>query len=366
MTAFTRRNFLKTSVIGGVAATFVRPFDILAATGKQESAGPRVALTTGNNRADMAFRALQPFSKEIAQSIGKRRVILKPNIVNTNVQLASTHVDTLEGVLEFLKSIGKTENVIIAESAANGPALDGYNNCGYFRMADKYGVKLVDLDQQPFDVVYVFDEKDFKPHAARLSHMMLDPDSYIVSVARMKTHDRVFATLSLKNVVFGAPIKDNGFSFDPSSKKGTTTHKPILHGSGFRGINYNLYAMSRQLHPHLAIVDGFEGMEGNGPNDGTPVDHKVCIAGLDWLSVDRVGIELMGIDFANVGYLNFCNQTVLGTGDLSKIQIIGESLNDHRKTYKLSDNFKDQLIWKNPVSQNLTESPNPKFRLSYT
>jgi uncharacterized protein (DUF362 family) len=124
--------------------------------------------------------------------------------------------------------------------------------------------------------------------------------------------------------------------------------------------------MSRLLNPDLALVDGFEGMEGNGPNDGTPVDHKVCIAGLDWLSVDRVGIELMGIDFANVGYLNFCSQTGLGIADLSKIQVIGESMDNHRKTYKLSDNFKDQLIWKNPVSQNLTESPNPKFRLSYT
>ena len=103
MTAYTRRNFLKTSVIGGVAATFVRPFDAFSITGKQESSGSRVSLTTGNNRADMAFRALQPFSKEIARSIGKRRVILKPNNVNTNVQLASTHVDTLEGILEFLK-----------------------------------------------------------------------------------------------------------------------------------------------------------------------------------------------------------------------------------------------------------------------
>src|ERR1035437_851356 len=293
MTAFTRRNFLRTSIIGCVAATCIKPFDTLAAFGKQGQYDARIALTTGDNRADMAFRALQPLSKEIAQAIGGRRVILKPNNVSINIPLTSTHVDTLEGILEFLKSIGKTGNTIIAESAANGPTLEGFKNYGYFTLADKYGVKLVDLDQDQIDIVHVFDEKDFKPHAARLSHMMLDPDSYIVSVARMKTHDRVFATLSVKNIVFGSPIKDNGFSFDPSSKHGTTTYKPILHGSGFRGINYNLYAMSRQLHPHLAIVDGFEGMEGNGPNDGTPVDHKVCIAGLDWLSVDRVGIELM-------------------------------------------------------------------------
>jgi len=366
MTTFSRRNFLKTSVVGGLAATCLKPYDTFAAFGKQEQYSARVAITSGDNRADIAFRALKPFSGEIAQSIGNRRVILKPNNVNIDVQLASTHVDTLEGILEFLKSIGKAGNVVIAESAANGPTLDGFKNFGYFRLADKYGVKLVDLDQEPYDIIYVFDEKDFKPHAVRISHLMLDPGSFIVSVARMKTHDRVFATLSLKNIVFGSPVKDRGFTFSSSSKKGTVSDKPIMHGSGFRGINYNLYSMSQQLHPHLAVIDGFQGMEGNGPNDGTPVDHRVCVSGLDWLAADRVGIELMGIEFSNIGYLNFCNQTGRGTADLNKIQIIGESINAHKKSYKLSDNFKDQLIWKNPVSQNLTTNQNPNFRLSYT
>jgi len=366
MTTFTRRNFIRTSVIGGVAATCIKPFDTLAAFGKQEQFASRVALTTGDNRADMAFRALQPFGKGIANAIGNKRVILKPNNVSINIPLTSTHVDTLEGILEFLKSIGKTGNVIIAESAANGPTIDGFKNYGYFRLADKYSVKLVDLDQQPFDIVHVFDEKDFRPHKVRVSHLMLDPDSFIVSVARMKTHDRVLATLSLKNIVVGAPIKDPGFTFSSSSKPGAISDKPLMHGSGFRGINYNLYAMSRQLHPHLAVIDGFEGMEGNGPNDGTPVDHRVCVAGLDWLAADRVAIELMGINFTNVGYLNFCSQTGAGIADLNKIQIIGETINSHRKTYKLSDNFKDQLIWMNPVSQNNMEPQYPGFPISYT
>lgn len=366
MTAFTRRNFLKTSVIGAAGIACVKPFDSFALRGSEESISSKVALTTGNNRADLAFRALQPFSKEIAQAIGKRKIVLKPNNVNINVPLASTHVDTLEGILEFLKSIGKTENVIIAESAANGPTLDGFENFGYFRMADKYHVKLIDLDQQPFDIIHVFDEKDFKPHAVRMSHLMLDPHSFIVSVARMKTHDRVFATLSLKNIVFGSPIKDKGFGFGSTRKAGTNSDKPIMHGSGFRGINYNLYSMSRQLHPHLAVIDGFEGMEGNGPNDGTPVDHRICIASTDWLAADRVGIELMGIDFANVGYMNFCKETNLGVADLDKIQIIGESINDHKKAYKLSDNHKAQLIWKYPVLEDVSEIPKSGFRLSYS
>jgi uncharacterized protein (DUF362 family) len=366
MTSFSRRSFLKTTVIGGVAAVCIKPLYTFGSVYQQESFNSRVALTTGDNRADLVFRALKPFSEEIRRSIGDKRVVIKPNIVNINIQLASTHADTLEGILEFLKSIGKSENAVIAESAANGPTFDGFENFGYLHLADKYGVKFIDLDQEPFDVIYVFDEKDFRPHAVRISHLMLDPRSYIVSAARMKTHDRVFATLSLKNIVLGSPIKDRGFTFSDSRKAGTVSDKPILHGNGFRGLNYNLYTMSRQLHPHLAVIDGFEGMEGNGPNDGTPVNHRICVAGTDWLATDRVGIELMGIDFANVGYMNFCNQTGLGTGDLSKIQIIGESINAHRKIYKLSDNFKDQLIWKNPVSQKLNDTSKSNFRLSYT
>jgi uncharacterized protein (DUF362 family) len=347
-----RRNFLKTSLAGGMAIAISRPLNSFSPLIRMpEPIMPSsVGLTTGNNRADLAFRALRPFSKQVKAAIGKKRVVIKPNNVSIDIQLASTHADTLEGILEFLKSIGKLENAVIAESAANGPTLDGFSNFGYNRLADKYKVKLIDLDQQSYDTIFVFDEKDFRPHAVRMSHLLLDPDSYIISSARMKTHDRVVATLSLKNIVFGAPIKDIGFTYGSNRKAGSKIDKPIVHGSGFRGINYNLYSLARQLHPHLSVIDGFEGMEGQGPNSGTPVDHRICIASTDWLAADRVGIEVMGIDFSRVGYLNFCADAGLGVADLSKIEVIGEKISDHIKTYKLSKNIDAQMVWKEKAS----------------
>lgn len=346
-----RRNFLKTSLAGGIGIACYKPltkFESFISPAAMASSS--VGLTTGDNKADLAYRALQPFSKQIRAEIGKRRVVIKPNNVSIDIPLASTHADTLEGILEFLSSIGKLQNAVIAESAANGPTLEGFSNLGYNRLAQKYKVQLIDLDQQPFDTIYVFDEKDFRPHPVRMSHMLLDPDSYIISSARMKTHDRVVATLSLKNIVFGAPIKDIGFAYGPKRKEGTKIDKPIVHGSGFRGINYNLYALARQLHPHLSVIDGFEGMEGNGPNNGLPVDHRICVASTDWLAADRVGIELMGIDFSRVGYLNFCADAGLGTADLSKIEVIGERISDHIKTYQLSKNIEAQMVWKEKVN----------------
>jgi uncharacterized protein (DUF362 family) len=343
----TRRNFLRTSLMGGLALAYSAPLSRIETLIAPAEISARVALTTGESRADMTFRALKPFSDQIRQAIGKKRVVIKPNNVSIDIPLASTHSETIEGILEFLKSINKLSDVVIAESAANGSTLEGFSNFGYNRLAGKYKIKLVDMDQEKVDVLYVFNEKDFRPHPVRMSRLLLDPDSYIISAARMKTHDMVVATLSLKNIILGAPIKDPGQGSSSGRKPVMKNDKPIVHGSGIRGINYNLYAMAGRLHPHLAIIDGFEGMEGNGPTRGKPVDHRICVASTDWLAADRVGVELMGIDFAKVGYLNYCAGTGLGIEDLNKIEVIGERIADHIKSYRLSDNIDSQMVWMN-------------------
>jgi len=349
MGSLNRRQFLKSSFLGGMALTTPFGYDLKHFSDKSSSEyTSQIGLTTGDHRADMAFRALQPFSEQIKKGIGNKCVVIKPNNVLIDRQLAATHVDHLEGILEFLKSIGVHENIVIAESAASGATFDGFDNYKYFDLPKKYPVNLVDLDQEKYELIHVFDEKDFRPHPVRTSSLILDPDTYVISAAKFKTHDRVLATLSLKNIVFGAPIKDPGFSWGKNRKAGTKNDKPIGHGSGLRAINYNTFSMAKLLHPDLSVIEGFEGMEGNGPNWGTPVDHRVCVAGTDWLASDRVGVELMGIDFANVGYLNYCADAGMGEGDLSKIQILGEQLKDHIRSYKLNDNIEKQLIWKQP------------------
>ena len=300
--------------------------DLVQAADEPAASRPasRVALFHGDDRADIAFRALKVHELAIRRAIGSRRVVIKPNNVAIDNQLCATHAGCLEGILEFLKSIGKLGNTVIAESAANGPTLDGFENYHYTDLAKKYSVKLIDLDGQEVERVQVFDEKDFRPHAVRMSKLLLDPNSFVISAAKMKTHDRIVATLSLKNIVLGAPVKDPGFGWGNGAKPGAQSDKPIVHGNGFRGLNYNLFDLSRRLHPHLAVIDGYDGMEGNGPVGGTLVEHRVCVASPDWLAADRVAVELMGIDFAKVGYLNYCAQAGLGEGDLQKIEIVGD------------------------------------------
>jgi uncharacterized protein (DUF362 family) len=352
--AIGRRQFLRTSLVAGAAALTApwAPLKRLCAAQRQASSltRSRVALTSGDDRANLAFSGLKTFEREIATAIGSRPVVIKPNNVAIDNQLAASHALNLEGILEFLKSIGKT-NIIIAESAANGPTREGFAHYGYDRLAGKYGARLVDLDAEAVELVYCFDETDFRPHACRMSQILLDPTNFIISAAKLKTHDRVVATLSLKNIVVGAPIKDAGFRWGPGARPGAKNDKPLTHGSGFRGINYNLFALASRLHPHLSVIDGFEGMEGEGPVGGTPVNHRVCVVSQDWLAADRVGLELMGIDFAKVGYLNYCSQAGLGQGDLGQVEILGPALKDHVKSYRLARNLEQQLIWMQPVKK---------------
>ena len=341
----TRRGFLKTSALAAASACL--PGVVRGQAKQDDAVSPsiRVALTHGDDRADNTMRALEVFRQKIANDIGNRTVIVKPNNVSTDVQISATHADCLTGILEFLKSIGKLSQAVIAESAGTGPTWEGFHNYGYDKVAKKYGVKLLDLDQQEFELIHVFDQKDFRPHAVRASRLLLDRRNYVISAAKIKTHDRVVATLSLKNIVFGAPIKDEGFRWGKGRKAGAKTDKPVAHGSGYRALNFNLFALGQRLQPDLAINDGYDGMEGNGPVGGNVVDHRVCVVSPDWLAADRVGVELMGIDFAKIGYLNFCADAQMGEADLRKIEIVGEPLARHIRQYKLSDSIDRQLIW---------------------
>jgi len=354
MNRIHRRDFIRTSLFGGLAAATVPAF-AMNQWGQQTKVtvdtNSKVSLVTGNNRADMAFRALQPFSKEVAQAVGNKLIVIKPNLVSSSIQLSATHKDTIEGILEFYKSIGKLENVVIGESAADGPTMKAYDNYGYITVSEKYKVKLIDLDENPSQPLYVMDELDLRPKPVRMSSLLMNHNNFVMSVARMKTHDRIVATLTFKNVAVGAPIKDPGFGFGRNRVVGTRSDKAIVHGNGFRGINLNLFNIAFNIRPDLSFIDGYDGMEGDGPTNGTLVDHRVCVAGMDWLSVDRIGLELMGIDPAHIGYMNFCANAGLGQYDINKIEVVGEKVSNHIKAYKMSRNIDKQLQWMTPLRE---------------
>jgi uncharacterized protein (DUF362 family) len=117
--------------------------------------------------------------------------------------------------------------------------------------------------------------------------------------------------------------------------------KGRMHPSdaGNRVLDYNLFTVMQHLHIDLGILDGFEGMEGDGPLLGEPVDHRVALAGTDYVAVDRIAAEVMGVDFDEIRYLNYLWDYGFGEGDLGRIQILGESIESCRKEYRMAPRF---------------------------
>ena len=75
----------------------------------------------------------------------------------------------------------------------------------------------------------------------------------------------------------------------------------------------------------------------------------MCVVSTDYVAADTVGATLMGIDPANIGYLTYLAAAKAGESDLSKMEILGESVAKLAKKYRLAPSVDAQLQWKIPA-----------------
>jgi uncharacterized protein (DUF362 family) len=127
--------------------------------------------------------------------------------------------------------------------------------------------------------------------------------------------------------------------------------KMKMHQS-FPAINLNLAVLAPRVMPHLSVIDAFEAMEGNGPSKGSPVPLRVALTSTDALAADVVAANLMGFDSDKIGYLYYCKEMGLGEGDLSQIDLIGNtSLAECARLFLAHDTYNRQLRWQFPQAK---------------
>lgn len=302
--------------------------------GPSQPSRTKVSFLTGTDRRQMVYQAMQPFKDQIQQAIQGKQVFIKPNFVATNIPLCATHVDAVRGVLDFLKPI-YSRKILIGESPAVGSSMEGFNNYGYTALEKEYNVELIDLNTRPTQPIWVIDRNIHAVPCQMIADFM-DPNNYFISVTRLKTHDTVVATLGLKNIVMAAPVNQARIRM-----------KRVMHSGGPRWLHYNLFLAAQRIRPQFTVIDGIEGMEGNGPIRGTPVDHGVVLAGTDVCAVDAIGAQLMGIPLEHIGYLVYCGQAGLGVTDYTRIDIVGDKdPKDYVKKYRLHSSIEQLLEWK--------------------
>ncbi len=305
----------------------------------------KVALVHGEERRKNVYQALVSIDDEIRAGLtGKKYVLIKPNNVSSDNQLASTHADALRGILDYLEPRFRGP-VVIAEAAA-GDTLEGFENFKYSRLTTErrsQKVSLVDLNREGKYQTGTLIDYDLHVTPVRLAARLFDPEAYVISSAMLKTHNTVVATMSVKNMVMGSPLHS-------APGDGRWNDKRKFH-VGIRQTHLNMLVTAQKLQPHwgLAVIDGFEGMEGNGPGGGTAVPSHIAIASTDFVAADRVGLAAMGVNPDWVGYLTYCGQAGLGQYDLAKIEITGASIASVEKRYKLHEDMEKELQWMGPM-----------------
>lgn len=331
----------------------------------------KVALVQKESRYRSVATALESIEEQV--DLGTARcVLVKPNFVSVNHQLAATHVDGIRAVLDFVRA-RYDGPIVVAEGAALSPTWEGFHSYGYESLVERYGVELVDLNGDETAPVQIYNRR-LRPRTVYLARTAIEAD-YRISVGPPKTHDTVIVTLSIKNMVMGTLVNPQTIRHSGGAPglvqrmahlaprqlkqsrvaewvKGALLGPPggsskmAMH-QGFPVINLNLALVAPHVWPHLAVIDGWQGMEGEGPGAGDPVDWRVALAGTDPLAVDALTTHLMGFDPERVGYLQYCRMLELGVSEVEGIEVVGNVAPEKvRRSFTPHPTYQRQLAWR--------------------
>lgn len=250
-----------------------------------------------------------------------KTILLKPNLVEpTRAEpQINTHPAMVQAAAEVFRAQG-ARAVIVAEGQ------------GHIRDTDLVleqsglGPALSDVHAEFVDLNH--DDLISRPNRVGLTKLnrlilpaTLDRVDLIVSMPKMKTHHWAGVTLSMKNL----------FGVMPSIYYGWP--KNVLHHAG---IPQSIVDISACVMPHLAIVDGIVGMEGDGPIMGTPKPAGLIVMGTNLPAVDSTCARLMDLLPERVGYLAL-SAGWLGPVQESHIEQRGEPIGPLKQRFQLID-----------------------------
>jgi uncharacterized protein (DUF362 family) len=250
-----------------------------------------------------------------------KRILLKPNFVETlqgTIHIC-TRPEVIFAAVEVFRKLGAV-SVVIGEGPGHcWDTMRILEEADVARPLIENKVPFVDLNN---------DDLTVRSNAGRRNGLAtltlpaaVEQADWIVSMPKMKTHHWVGVTLSMKNL----------FGLMPGIVYGWP--KNVIH---WVGIEPTILDINETVRPHLAIVDGIVGMEGDGPIMGEPKPAGVIVMGRNLPAVDATACRIMGIDPEKVAYLRAAHGR-LGTIAAGEITQRGESIAAVRTDFQLID-----------------------------
>src|SRR5450631_367506 len=262
--------------------------------------------------ASVALSACGQFPTNLA---GKT-VVIKPNLLAPKPSTSGATTDPLvaKAIVDLCLAAGTTQILIVEAAPLGQPS--NFGPCGYTTVFQSYPqVQLVDLRTGTY-VLSAVPGGGYAYQSIWVPSLVLQPDTFFISAAKMKTHASAVTTLSMKNLV--------GLASETAYAQPVLRNYP-RHDLHERGIDVAIMDLNLVRPIGFAVIDGVWGMEGQGPLHGTPVATNVVLAGLNPLAVDRMGLNVMEIPQNAVTYLNYAAQASLGPSNTRNITLLGDA-----------------------------------------
>lgn len=267
--------------------------------------------------ADILAKQYEHFRATVP--VAGKRVVLKPNLVEYHREkVINTDPRFVAAVIDMLRQEGASE-IIVAEGPGHWRNVTYLvNESGLGDVLRSRGVRFVDINHdEPVKVTNL-------GRLTGLDHLYMSSTvvgaDVFISLPKLKTHHWAGATLSLKNLFGTMPGCCYGWP------------KNELH---WRGIPQSIVDIALSHTPHLAIVDGIIGMEGDGPLNGTARHVGALIMGADLVAVDATCCRLMGITPERLPTLLLAAEKRLGLLTKDKILQIGETIESLAQSFEL-------------------------------
>jgi uncharacterized protein (DUF362 family) len=234
------------------------------------------------------FRAKENITEILREAVkesgirGKRKIFVKPNMSHPEyIPGVVTDPALLRELVGLLRD--DAEEVIVGESNGfNYPCASAFEKTGIETAVKGVGGAVINLSEDRVVKVKFQDGNALKN--LLLPKTLLDADA-VVDVALMKTHEFAVYSGAIKNL-FGCVPSDKRIYLHPYLSE----------------VFYRLYCI---LKPQLTVMDARVAIEGNGPTKGKPVNMNLMLTSNCALATDIIATEIMGLNWKNVGYLNY-------------------------------------------------------------
>ncbi|MCU0642288.1 MAG: DUF362 domain-containing protein [archaeon] len=208
------------------------------------------------------------------------KIVLKPYLaLSADKAPIGTSIEFVEEVLKFcLRNKNPVAEVFIAEGVDGGETMELFEALGYTKLAEKYSVGLLDLNNAETETIEFANFLKF----SEIKYPRVLKESFVISLPKLMQNDDFAMLASLSNMLGAFPAKHYTGWF--AKNKSKIRKWPL---------KYSIHDITQCKSPDFAIIDASE--------------KGAILAGLP-LDMDKQAAKLIGMEWKNVGYLRLAEE----------------------------------------------------------